>query len=197
MHLFLVELIYGFLKFLFKIRLKVFITMSSTLSQKLVFQNCGSPEIFKYIAPGLYKYLQLKRVKRIKIRLRWIRVMLSNRKKSFYDKFLAAYEIPTLVGLISIEFPGAYIIVTIGDRVKCFFWLKHYSGRRPVSVVNGKHFRLERPISNFIHRRYLIRIWVLFEIVHGLILMVFIMKFKLLHCVSHLAEPPHQTLWCL
>ena len=123
--------------------------------------------------------------------------MLSNREKCLYGKFITAYEIPTLIGLIPIEFPGAYVIVPIVDRVECFFWLKHNGARRPVSVVNGKDFRLERPFFYFIGWWYLIRIWVFFEIVHGFILIIIIVKFKVLHCVSHLSEPPHQTLGCL
>ena len=120
--------------------------------------------------------------------------MLGNREECFYYKFLAAYEIPTLVGLISIEFPWANIVVRIGDCMKCFLWLKRYSARRAVSVVQREYFLLEWPLFYFINWGNLIGIRVFFEIVHRLVLMVFVFEFKLLHAVSHLTEPPHQTL---
>lgn len=76
--------------------------------------------------------------------------MLSNREKCFYDKMVTEYEIPTLIGLISIEFPWTHVIVRVGDCMVRFFGLKHYGAGRTISIVQGEHFLLERPFVYFI-----------------------------------------------
>ena len=98
--------------------------------------------------------------------------------------------------MIPVEFPRTHIIVPISYSMKSLFWLKRDSARRSVSVVNRKNFSFKWPFLKFVRCWDLIRIWVLLEIFHDLVFKIFIMELKLLHRVSHLTEPKHQTLWC-
>ena len=65
--------------------------------------------------------------------------MLGDREKCFYDKIVTENEIPTLVGLIPIEFPRTHIVIRIVDCMISLFGLERYRAHRSISVVQGEH----------------------------------------------------------